>query len=473
MKFYSTNHQSPEADLKEAVLQSMPADKGLYMPQAIKPLPQKFFDNIENLSFAEIAFEVAKNILDGSIPENDLKEIVEDAINFPAPLIPLTYKAPSDILDGRQNQNINRSLSKSINKDLNFDFNKAGDVSEDALNILELFHGPTLAFKDFGARFMARAVRYLTKELDQKITVLVATSGDTGSAVASGFYKVPGIEVVLLYPSGKVSKIQEQQLTTMGENIIALEVDGVFDDCQSMVKQAFTDPELREKMKLTSANSINIARLIPQSFYYFEAYKQLKDKSKPLVFSVPSGNFGNLTAGLMAKKMGLPIHSFVAATNINNTIPRYLESGEFDPKPSQKTISNAMDVGNPNNFPRILDLHNNDFEKVKENLWGTYFGDEETKMAIKEVYEKYSYVIDPHGAVGYLGLKKYQEEVNSDINGVILETAHPAKFSEEVEKETGQKVEIPDRLKECMTKSKNSAKMINQFSEFKEFLLRS
>lgn len=431
MKFYSTNHQSPAADLKEAVLQSMPADKGLYMPEEIKPLPKSFFDNIEKLSFPEITFEVAKNILNSSISEDDLKIIVEEAINFPAPLV-----------------NLNENT-----------------------NILELQHGPTLAFKDFGARFMARIVRHLTKDESQKITVLVATSGDTGSAVASGFYEVPGIEVVLLYPSGKVSKIQEQQLTTMGKNITALEIEGVFDDCQSMVKQAFADPELRKKMKLTSANSINIARLIPQSFYYFEAYRQLKDKSKPVVFSVPSGNFGNLTAGLIAKKMGLPIHQFIAATNINNTIPRYLENGRFEPKSSQKTVSNAMDVGNPNNFPRILDLHEGSYKRVTENLWGAYFKDEETKEAIKEVYEKFNYVMDPHGAVGYLGLKKYQAEVNENINGVILETAHPAKFAEDVESVLDKSIELPEKLKECMTKSKKSIKMSNRFNDLKEFLL--
>lgn len=432
MKFYSTNKKSNPVSFKEAVIKGIANDGGLFMPQAINKLPDKFFKEIENLSFHEIAFQAAKNIIEDELNESELNSIIEKAINFPAPLI---------------------------------------DLDEDN-KILELFHGPTLAFKDFGARFMAETLSLFVKNNDKEINILAATSGDTGSAVANGFYKTEGIRVILLYPSGKVSEIQEKQLTTLGKNITVFEVDGTFDDCQKMVKEAFTDRELNNKLILSSANSINIARLIPQSFYYFFAYKQLKQKSKLLFISVPSGNFGNLTGGLFAKKMGLPVDKFIAAVNSNNVFPVYLDSGKFIPKPSVETISNAMDVGSPSNFHRITDLFDNDLELIKNVIFSSSFSDDLTKSEIKKVYEKYNYVIDPHGAVGFLALEEFIRKFNfNDYNGIVLETAHPAKFIDIMENIVNKKIVIPERLKTCLSKEKRTLKISNKFQDFKNLLM--
>ncbi len=431
MKFQSTNQKSKLVSFRDAVFKGTAEDGGLFMPVKIPKIQDQFFKDIDKFSFQEISFFVAQNLIGDEIPTNELKQLINESINFDAPLV---------------------RLDKNI-------------------NILELFHGPTLAFKDFGARFMAKVLFYFNRDQNKEITILVATSGDTGSAVASGFYNIKGIKVYLLYPSGKVSQIQEQQLCAFGDNIVALEVDGTFDDCQSMVKRAFKDKEIEEKLILTSANSINFARLLPQSFYYFYAYKQTIDKTKPLVFSVPCGNFGNLTGGLIAAKMGLPIFKFVAATNINDVFPIYLKTKTFTPKPSIMTISNAMDVGNPSNFPRIISLYN-DWETLNEKIFGVSFSDELTINAMKEIFEKYNYIIDPHGAVGFLGLKKYIElEKMKHFNGIILETAHPAKFVDTVEKAIQTKIKIPTELEEILKKEKSSIRISNQFSELKEILL--
>jgi len=430
VKLYSTNNKASEASFKEAVMKGLADDGGLYMPTKILTVTEGFLNNAKTLK--EIAFEVSTILIGEDIDKETLKKIIDDAINFDAPLVDL-------------NENI---------------------------HALELFHGPTLAFKDFGARFLARLMSHFLGKIDKEVNVLVATSGDTGSAVASGFLNVPGIRVVILYPSGKVSKIQEQQLTTMGGNITALEVDGVFDDCQKLVKEAFVDPELNEKLVLTSANSINIGRLLPQIFYYFHAYSQLKDKSKPVVISVPSGNFGNLTAGLISKKMGLPVARFIAATNANNTFEKYLQTGEFKSQKSVETMSNAMDVGNPSNFARIMELYNHDLEKVRKDIWSKSFSDEETARAIKEVYEKYNYLMDPHGAVAYLGLTEYQKQ-HPETNGIFFITAHPAKFADKVEPIIGQKIEMPARLAEYLKREKQSVKMETDFAAFKKFLLKA
>jgi threonine synthase len=429
MRFYSTNNRSRFVDLKEAVTQGLAPDNGLYMPELIPVLPESFFKTIGDRSFAENSFIIADNLLRGSIPESELKRIVEHTIQFDAPLVEL----------------------------------------EQHIFSLELFHGPTLAFKDFGARFMSQMLGYFAKQQHQEIVILVATSGDTGSAVANGFLGVEGTRVIVLYPSGKVSDIQEKQFTTLGQNITALEVDGTFDDCQRLVKQAFLDSELRNRYFLTSANSINIARLIPQSFYYFQAYAQLKNKSRPVVVSVPSGNFGNLTGGLLAQRMGLPINQFVAATNINDIVPAYLETSIFTPQDSQATISNAMDVGNPSNFVRLQDLFKNDFASMKKSLTGYRFTDAETREAMKSVYNSKGYVLDPHGAIGYLGLKKYLT-ANPDAQGIFLETAHPAKFKETVDEILGREVEIPLPLQRFLKQEKNAVSVGSDYEQFKAFL---
>lgn len=399
------------------------------MPEFIPQLDSSFINSFEDYSFQEIAFVIAKKFIKDEIEENDLKNIIERAINFPAPLVKLN----------------------------------------DDLNILELFHGPTLAFKDFGARFMAETISHFTKE---KLNILVATSGDTGSAVAGGFFGKENINVFLLYPSGKVSEIQEKQLTTWGGNITALEIKGTFDDCQQLVKTAFVDKELTSQKKFSSANSISIARLLPQIFYYFEAYKQLKDKSKQTIVCVPSGNLGNLTAGLFAKMMGLPIDKFIAATNRNDIFTKYINTGKFEPRASVQTLSNAMDIGSPSNFARIISSYKNLYEEIKSDIYSASFNDEETVVAIKEVYKKYNYIIDPHGAVGYLAVKKFIEEnENRNSNFIILETAHPAKFLTTVEGAISIKVEIPQRLEECLHKEKRSTLLSNNYQEFKEFLV--
>lgn len=454
MQLYSTNDPSRvnKVNFQEALFHSMPEDKGLYMPEFFPRLKDSFFGNIENLTFQEIAFEVAEALLGDEIPALKLREIIDDAINFSAPVVKL----------------------------------------DEQIHVLELFHGPTLAFKDFGARFMARTMSWFLQESpsEKEIHILVATSGDTGGAVAQGFLNVPGIKVTLLYPRGKVSELQEKQLTTVGNNVEALEIEGTFDDCQRMVKEAFLDKELRAHMQLSSANSINISRLIPQSFYYFNAYAQLKrepsfDPKRKLVFSVPSGNFGNLCGGLIAKRLGLPIHQMVAATNANDIVPKYLDSGKFDPRPSLQTISNAMDVGNPSNFARLQAFYQHlpevkDFDLLMEmqnEIIGKRYSDEQTRITIKEVYDKYyGYTMCPHTAVGYLGLKDYltQNETShpeDDVYGIVLATAHPAKFIDTVEETIGEKVKMPDSLQTLMHSEKNATLIPADFKALKTHLL--
>jgi len=430
MRLYSTKNKTNFVDLKTAVFKGLPEDNGLYMPEHIPALPQAFIRDLKTYSFPEIALNVCTNLFGDTIPMQDLAKLVVEAINFPAPIVEL----------------------------------------DEQLSVLELFHGPSLAFKDFGARFMAKLMGYFNKGEDKELTILVATSGDTGGAVAAGFYKTPGIRVIILYPSGKVSNLQEKQLTTLGHNIQALEINGTFDDCQALVKQAFLNKELRSKLRLSSANSINIARLVPQSFYYFEAYKQLPESNRPTVFCVPSGNFGNLTAGLFAKQMGLPVDHFIAATNSNDVVPEYLASGTYTPRPSVPTISNAMDVGNPSNFARMLDLYQDTWGDMSAAISGYAFDDEMTKTGVKEIFDNYNYVIDTHGAVGYLALKYYLN-MHPEKRGVVLETAHPSKFIDEVEKVLDRKITIPDRLAVLADRKKVATFMEPQFENFKSWLL--
>lgn len=430
MKYYSTNSRSRFKSLKEAVLQGLADDNGLYMPEYIPALSNEFVEGIHEMDFRQIAFAVATAFTGEDIPAEELKKIIGHTIAFEAPLV-----------------EVERNVSA-----------------------LELFHGPTMAFKDFGARFMSQLLRYFSSQIRKEIVVLVATSGDTGSAVANGFLGVPGIRVVVLYPSGKVSDIQEKQFTTLGQNIMALEVEGTFDDCQRLVKSAFLDNELREKYFLTSANSINIARLIPQSFYYFNAYARRKMRDRGVVFSVPSGNFGNLTAGLLAKRMGLPVEKFVAATNVNDVVPEYLMTGSLNPRPSKHTLSNAMDVGNPSNFARMMDLYENNLEAIRKDVAGYAFTDAQTLDAMRSVAGKYGYILDPHGAIGYLGLKRYMEENSSDINGIFLETAHPAKFKEAVEDAIDQTIGLPSTLEKFMKGKKSAIPVSVRYDDFKAAL---
>jgi threonine synthase len=429
MKLYSTNNKKQFVTLSEAVMKGLPDDNGLFMPDKIPALPASFIENLDKYSFQEIAYMVAKTLMRRAIPAKELKKIIQTAITFPVPLVSL----------------------------------------EDNMHVLELTHGPSLAFKDFGARFMAQLMSYFNRNESKELVILVATSGDTGGAVAAGFYKTPGIKVVILYPSGKVSHLQEQQLTTLGHNITALEINGTFDDCQALVKKAFLDKDLTSQIRLSSANSINIARLIPQSFYYFEGYKQLKNKALPVVFAVPSGNFGNLTAGLLAKNMGLPIHHFIAATNINDVVPEYLASGTYTPRPSKRTLSNAMDVGNPSNFARMLDLYCSTWNNMRADISGYAYDDATTSAAMVEIKEKYGYTIDPHGAVAYLAYNEYQAK-NKDTQGIILETAHPAKFLDDVESILKEKLTIPKALAEIADKEKYAIKMEADFGVFKNWL---
>ncbi|RAV28715.1 threonine synthase [Sinomicrobium soli] len=430
MKYYSLNRNSEQASFSEAVIRGLAPDKGLYFPESVTPLPASFIKELENLGDHEIAFNAIRQFTGGEIPESDLREIVEGTLSFDFPLVPV----------------------------------------EDDIYALELFHGPTMAFKDVGARFMARCLGYFNRNRknDSKVTVLVATSGDTGGAVASGFLGVEGVEVVILYPSGKVSDIQERQLTTLGQNITALEVNGTFDDCQDMVKTAFLDEGLSAK-QLTSANSINVARWLPQMFYFFFAYKQLKNKDKDVVFAVPSGNFGNICAGIMAGKLGLPVHHFVAATNINDTVPQYLHSGVYEPKPSKQTISNAMDVGNPSNFIRIQQLFDNDLKKLKSHFSSYSYTDRETREAMKNIHKSSGYIADPHGAVGYLGLKEYLKD-KPGKTGIFLETAHPVKFLDIVEDTLGTGIAIPEQIQAVMDKEKVKHR-IATYEDLKQFLL--
>ncbi|MBR4845742.1 MAG: threonine synthase [Bacteroidaceae bacterium] len=432
MKYYSTNRQAPMATLHEAVVKGLASDKGLYMPETIKPLPKEFFDEIENLSFQEIAYRVADAFFGEDIPADVLKHIVYDTLSFDVPAVHVT----------------------------------------DNIYSLELFHGPTLAFKDVGARFMARLLGYfIRQEGKEQVNVLVATSGDTGSAVANGFLGVEGIHVYVLYPKGKVSEIQEKQFTTLGQNITAIEVDGVFDDCQALVKNAFMDKELNAHMKLTSANSINVARFLPQAFYYFYAYAQLKKlgKADELVICVPSGNFGNITAGLFGKHMGLPVKRFIAANNSNDIFYNYLQSGIYSPKASVATIANAMDVGDPSNFARVIELYKNSHAAIKAEISGTTYTDEQIRETVKQTYTQTGYLLDPHGACGYRALA---EGLQPGEVGIFLETAHPAKFLETVEGIIGDKVEIPAKLQEFMKGTKQSVPMSKEFTDFKEYLLK-
>lgn len=433
MKFYSTNNKNNLVSFREAVINGLADDGGLYMPELIPTFPSSFFKKLKTYSFTDIGFEIASQFINETeIPPDELNKIIIESINFPAPLVSL----------------------------------------DNSLSILELFHGPTLAFKDFGARFMAKVMSYFIRDSSQKMNILVATSGDTGSAVAHGFYGAEGINVYLLYPKNKVSSLQEKQLTTLDKNITALEIDGTFDDCQKIVKAAFVDHELKDKMNLSSANSISIARLLPQVFYYFEAYKQLPDFDKEVIISVPSGNLGNLTGGLIAKKMGLPISKFVAATNANSVFTEYIESGNFLSRSSVKTHSNAMDVGNPSNLARINDMFDNDVSLIREVIFSRSFSDEETLTAISDMKNKYNYTIDPHGAVGYLALKEFiKNSVQPLRYGIMVETAHPAKFKETVESATGVEVELPESLANCLKKEKRALELSNEYFAFKEFLL--
>ncbi len=430
--YYSLNHSAEDVSFKDAVIKGLAPDKGLYFPKEITPLPDHFFQNIENLDHVTIAFEAIKQFVGDEIPESELKTILKAVLNFEFPVVPV----------------------------------------EKNISALELYHGPTMAFKDVGARFMARCLGYFNKKDANKnqVTVLVATSGDTGGAVASGFLGVDGVDVTILYPSGKVSDIQEKQLTTLGQNITALEVDGTFDDCQAMVKQAFLDTDYHGKKQLTSANSINIARWLPQMFYFFFAYKALKAKNKKLVFSVPSGNYGNICAGMMAQKLGLPIHHFVTGTNANNVVPEYLKTGNYSIKKSVQTISNAMDVGAPSNFIRIEQLHDNNFEALRKNLSGYSYTDSETTAAVVDLYATKNYIADPHGAIGYLALKAYLKNAE-DTEGVFLETAHPIKFLPVIPKDIADKIEMPNQIKAILNRDKKSI-LISNYEELKRYLLK-
>ena len=429
MNFYSLNEKAPDVSFKDAVIKGIAPDKGLYYPESITPLSKSFFDNIEALSNHEIAFEAIRQFVSDEIPDVNLKEILKEVLDFDFPIVEL----------------------------------------EENVATLELFHGPTMAFKDVGARFMAQCLGYFSSSTANEVTVLVATSGDTGGAVANGFLGVEGVKVVILYPSGKVSDIQERQLTTLGQNITALQVDGTFDDCQKMVKTAFLDEDLLKNMQLTSANSINVARWLPQLFYFLFAYKQLKSTTKELVFSVPSGNFGNICAGMVAQRLGMPVKHFIASTNVNDTVPQFMQTGKYHPKPSTATISNAMDVGDPSNFIRIRHLFQDDFETLNENLSSFSFTDVNTKSAMKEIHKEFGYVADPHGAVGYLGFREYQK-THPNVYGVFLETAHPVKFLDVVEDTLGTTLEIPSQIQKVMGKEKKSIK-INTYGELKTFLI--
>ena len=432
MKYYSTNRKASDATLEEAVVKGLAADRGLYMPHNIRILPASFYEQIDQLSFQEIASQVADAFFGEDVPAETLKQIVYDTLSFDVPVV-------------RVKENIYS---------------------------LELFHGPTLAFKDVGGRFMARLLGYfIRKEGKRQVNVLVATSGDTGSAVANGFLGVEGIHVYVLYPKGKVSEIQEKQFTTLGRNITAVEVDGTFDDCQALVKSAFMDQELNERMLLTSANSINVARFLPQAFYYFYAYAQMKKlgREKELVVCVPSGNFGNITAGLFAKRMGLPVKRFIAANNRNDIFYQYLKTGQYAPKPSVQTIANAMDVGDPSNFARILDLYEGSHDAIASEISGETYTDDQIRETVQLTYDETGYLLDPHGACGYRALS---ENLQPGEVGVFLETAHPAKFLHTVEDIIGTDINIPEKLKAFMNGTKQSVPMSKNFMTFKEWLLK-
>jgi threonine synthase len=435
MKYYSTNNNTPEVSLKDAVVKGLAADNGLFMPKKINKFDALFFKNIQNLTFQEIAFEVAKKFFADDIEESRLKEIVYDTLQFDCPVVKVT----------------------------------------ESIYSLELFHGPTLAFKDVGARFMARLLNHFLSDREKQVNVLVATSGDTGSAVANGFLGVDGIHVFVLYPKGKVSKIQESQFTTLGKNITALEIDGTFDDCQRLVKSAFLDAELNEKLILTSANSINVARFLPQAFYYFNAYARLLEKgvleNRELIFSVPSGNLGNITAGLFAREMGMPATKFIASNNANNVVFDYLKTGNYQSRPSVETLANAMDVGAPSNFARILDLYNYSHKTISEIVKGSWYTDEKIKEILKKVYTQYNYLCDPHGACGFEALN---ENLMENQIGVFLETAHPAKFTETVEEIVGKgNVPMPEKLAAFMKGVKKSMQLNSEYGAFRNYLMNN
>lgn len=429
MDFYSLHRKAPDASFKEAVIKGLAPDKGLYFPKTITPLSESFFNSIQDLSYHDIAFEAIKQFVEPEIPEDELKRIIEETLCFDFPVVPLDSHVSS----------------------------------------LELFHGPTMAFKDVGARFMSRCLGYFNAKEQKEMTVLVATSGDTGGAVANGFLGVKGVKVVILYPKGKVSQVQEKQLTTLGQNITALEVDGVFDDCQDMVKKAFLDQSITNHIQITSANSINVARWLPQMFYFFFAYKQLKENHKNIVFSVPSGNFGNICAGFMAQRLGLPIHHFIAANNSNQVVTEYLKTEVYQPKPTVPTLSNAMDVGNPSNFVRIQELFNNEFSDLKAHLSSSSFTDQETIVGLKQLYKEFDYIADPHGAIGFLAAKEYQNH-NPNTHCVFLETAHPTKFLDTVEHAIETQVDLPQQIKAVINKEKKSIE-ISTYEELKSILL--
>ena len=432
MRYYSTNGNAPIADLHKAVVKGLAEDRGLYMPEKIKQLPKDFFDNIDKMSFQEIAYTVADAFFGEDVEADALKKIVYDTLSFDCPVVKV----------------------------------------KDGIYTLELFHGPTLAFKDVGARFMARLLQYFIRQENGKgqVNVLVATSGDTGSAVANGFLGVDGIHVYVLYPKGKVSPIQECQFTTLGKNITAIEVDGVFDDCQALVKNAFMDAELNQHMKLTSANSINVARFLPQAFYYFNAYARMKalGKADNLVMCVPSGNFGNICAALFGHEMGLPIARFIAANNANNIFYNYLQTGRYEPKPSKQTLANAMDVGDPSNFARIYDLYGKSHERISSLIGGATYSDEQIRQTMRQCYEETGYILDPHGACGYQALA---DGLKPGEVGVFCETAHPAKFKEKVDDILGIDVDIPARLRAFMQGQKQSVPMTKDFADFKQYLM--
>jgi threonine synthase len=430
MNFYSTNNKKESVTFRTAILQGLANDKGLFMPESIPQLEANFLANLSGLSFQEISFTIAQKFVEDEISNTELDKIINSSISFPATLVKLS----------------------------------------DSLSILELFHGPTLAFKDFGARFMARTMEHFLQTESKEITILVATSGDTGSAVANGFLNVKGINVVVLFPKGKVSNIQEKQITTLGNNITALAIDGTFDDCQRLVKTAFVDENLKSIINLSSANSINIGRLIPQSFYYFESFKQLNAQDK-VVYSIPSGNLGNITAGLFAKKMGLPIHKFIAATNANDAFTTYVKTGKFNPRASKITLSNAMDVGDPSNLARIVDLFNHDHSLITGVIFSQSCSDKETLNKIQSIYDDHGYIIDPHGAVGCLALDQYKSDFDNNISGIVLETAHPAKFLDVFSNNLNITPEIPERLAECLHKNSEFENLSNSYEDFKDFLL--
>jgi len=431
MKYISLNHNSQPVNFKTALINGLAPDKGLYFPEKIINLPKKIIDNIKTIDDTELCYEVIKDYIGNDFTEDELIKIIQKTIDFKIPL-------------------------KKV---------------ENSIFSLELFHGPTLAFKDIGAKFLALCMDKIKNDFDSKeITVLVATSGDTGGAVAKGFEGLNGINVCILYPKGRISQVQEKQITTNDKNVIAFEVNGNFDDCQKMVKDAFNDIEIKNKIILTSANSINIARWLPQMFYYFLAIKKIENNNQN-IFSVPSGNFGNICAGILSKEMGLNIKLFIASTNINNTVPRYLESGIYNPKKTKPTISNAMDVSDPSNFIRIQKIFNNDLQKIKKVIKGYSYNDSETREAIKDVYNSYNYIMDPHSAIGYLGLKSYLKNPRSDVNGIFLSTAHPIKFKEQVENSIGDQISLPSRLKKIMTKKKNTIE-IESYDQLKDNLLR-